>query len=435
MTEGSATNALVLLPGPVDGSPLGSGIRALELARAMSTQARVTLAVPGDAPASLDGMECVRFHPQDPRGLRAALRVADVVLSTPRWPRIMRALSRSDARLIFDLYDPEPLALAPGFPGQRRALRRLLYAYSVDRIADALRIGDQFLCSSERQRDLWLGMMLAERLIDADRYDHDRSLRSLIGVVPFGIPEQPPSSRGAGPRERFDAIDSGDEIVLWNGGLWPWLDAETAIRAIAKLAGDRQVRLVFMGAASYVPAQRAMAAARALARDLGVLDREVLFNDALVPYAERADWLLGADCALSAHDDQLETRFAFRTRLLDCIWSSLPIVCTDGDELAELVEREGLGKVAPVRDPDRLAMAIATVLDRGRTPFEPAFLRVAKRFTWRAVAAPLLRWLSVPPPPRAPGRARSGGERLRRGSYLLGRSALDAIGARDWPRL
>ena len=56
---------------------------------------------------------------------------------------------------------------------------------------------------------------------------------------------------------------------------------------------------------------------------------------------KRADWLLEADCAISTHEDHLETRFAFRTRLLDCFWSALPVVCTGGDELADLVEREG----------------------------------------------------------------------------------------------
>ncbi len=58
-------------------------------------------------------------------------------------------------------------------------------------------------------------------------------------------------------------------------------------------------------------------------------------------YEQRADWLLEADCVLSAHADHLETRFAFRTRLLDAIWAGLPIVCTGGDDLAEQVERDG----------------------------------------------------------------------------------------------
>ncbi|MBA2476756.1 MAG: hypothetical protein H0V40_12485, partial [Actinobacteria bacterium] len=37
--------------------------------------------------------------------------------------------------------------------------------------------------------------------------------------------------------------------------------------------------------------------------------------------------------AVSAHFDDVETRFAFRTRLLDCLWAGLPVVTTRGDAL------------------------------------------------------------------------------------------------------
>lgn len=429
------TRVLVVTSGDLHGAPLGSGIRALELARTLRDHGEVTLAVAGDAPTAVDGMPCVGFHPHDPLALAQPLRDADVVLCTPRWPRVMRAIRRSGARLVFDLYDPEPLALIPGFPGQRPAVRRWVAEYSIDRVAEALRIGDHFLCSSERQRDLWLGMMLAERLIDPGRSDDDPSLRSLIDVVPFGIPEERPAAQGQGPRERFPALDREHEVVLWNGGLWPWLDSETPIRAVARLAERRPVRLVFMGAAGGLPADRATERARGLASRLGVLDRSVFFNDAWVPYAERAAWLGQADCAVSAHTDSMETRFAFRTRLLDCLWSGLPIVCTEGDELAELVEREGLGAAVPPSDPHALATALEQVLDRGRGGCEAAFQRVRPRFAWSEVSRPLVRMLAGPAPPPAPGRSVGRAEGLRRALYLSGRRALDTVGVRDWPRL
>ena len=56
--------------------------------------------------------------------------------------------------------------------------------------------------------------------------------------------------------------------------------------------------------------------------------------------------------------DHLETRFSFRTRMLDYLWATLPIVCTRGDHFAELVEREGLGLTVPYGDPEALAAAI-----------------------------------------------------------------------------
>ncbi|MGI8945072.1 MAG: glycosyltransferase [Thermoleophilaceae bacterium] len=431
---------VVLATGPLAGEPLGSGIRALELARGLTRHGEVTLAVAGDSAAvgagaePVAGIPCVAFNPHDPRALEPLLARADLVLATPRWPRVMRMLRRSGARLVFDLYDPEPLALIPGFPGARPVLRRRLADYAIDRVAEALAIGDQFLCSSERQRDLWLGMMLSERLVGLARYDHDPSLRSLIDVVPFGLSEQPPAP-GPGARARFETIGERDEVVLWNGGLWPWLDAETPIRAAGLLAARRPLRLVFMGAAPALPARRAGERARELAAELGLLDRHVFFNDRWVPHEARGGWLLEADCAVSAHGDQLETRFSFRTRLLDCLWSGLPIVCTGGDEMADLVAREQLGAVADPGDPQALATALEQVLDRGRGSFEPAFAATRGRFAWGEVSRPLARLIDAPAPPRARGRGGGPARALRRGVYLGSRRALDAVGVRDWPRV
>jgi glycosyltransferase involved in cell wall biosynthesis len=429
---------LVVSQDQLDGTLAGTGIRALELARVLAGDGGdVTLAAIGSPPPEVAGLPCVGYHPQAPAALDGPLRAAEVVVSVPQWPLFMRRLRRSGARLVFDLYVPEALETIGGFPGDRRMVRALLTQFAVDRLVDALRCGSGFVCASERQRDLLLGVMLAERLVDQRRHAADPSLRSLMDVVPFGLPEHPPAQVGGGPRDAFaERIGRHDEIVLWNGGLWPWLDPETAIRAVAALAARRpSVRLVFMGAAHQVPAQRASERARSLARDLGVLDRVVLFNDGWVPYQRRADWLLASACAISTHQEQLETRFAFRTRLLDCLWARLPVVCTTGDDLADVLERGGGGHSVEAGDHHGAAVAIDTVLDRGRGAYAPALERIASRYTWPVVARPLARIVaeSVRPPRRAmplrPSHA------VRRGGYLAGRIALNAVGSRDWPRL
>ena len=433
-----ASRLLVISQDRLEGQVAGTSIRALELARALRDDVDVTLAAVGEPPRDVDGLPCVGYHPQDPRALRGPLAATDAVLSLPQWPLFMRTLRRSRARLIFDLYVPEALETMGGFPGDRPGVRRLLTQFAVDRATEALRAGDHLVCASEKQRDLWLGAMLAERLIAPARHDADPSLRSLIDVVPFGLPAAPAVASGeGGPRRRFaDAIGPDDEIVLWNGGLWPWLDPETAIRAVGLLARRRpNVRLVFMGAARQLPAQRTAERARALAAELGLLDRIVLFNDEWVPFEKRADWLLEADCALSTHDDHLETRFAYRTRLLDCFWARLPVVCTGGDDLGALVERERLGAVVAPRDPAAAAGALEAVITTGRAEFAPRLAAVAETQTWSRVAEPLRRMLAATPPPPPPRTPRAPGHAAREAAYSAARLALNAVGARDWPRL
>ena len=399
----------------------GVGIRAVELGRVLADAlgAEVTIAAAAHDGGDV-GLPVATFAPHAPAALDRLLAGADAVVAQPLWPLAMRRLRRSGARLVFDLYDPEVFGTLEHFRGRDRRLRALMGAFAADRIADALRSGHHVICASERQRDLWLGALLGARLVTPDAYDADPSLRERVAVVPYGVPATPPAPGGGIPRARL-GIGPDDEVVLWNGGLWSWFDAATAIRAIAVLRRRRpRARLLFMGASSAPPARAASAAARALARELGLLGEAVVFNDAWVPYAERGAWLRDAACALSTHVDHLETRFSSRTRLLDCFWAGLPIVCTAGDELAARVERDGLGATVPPGDPDAVAAALERVLARGRAAYGPALAAAAADHAWPRVAAPLVRWLGDPRRPAPMPRRRLSrplGERLRTAAY------------------
>jgi glycosyltransferase involved in cell wall biosynthesis len=414
----------------------GVGIRATELAKVLRSHGEVTLAA-AEARGELDGIPVVEFNPHDPRALAPQLERADVVVARPQWPLAMRMMRRSGARLIFDIYDPDTFATIEHYAERSPRRRRLMAAFSVDRLIEAMRIGHHFICASERQLDFYLGVMLAEGLITPAAYERDSTFRSLIDVVPFGVqPDPPERTGGQGIRDSFPGIAAEDEIVLWNGGLWDWLDAPTAIRGVAVLAERRpQVKLVFMGGSSG-RLHRAEKEARDLASELGVLDRVAFFNDGWVPYDRRADWLLDASCALFTHRRHIETRLAFRTRLLDCFWAGLPIVCTGGDELGERIERDGLGMAVPEGDADAVAAGLENVLERGKDAYSEGLRLTAEEYSWPAVAEPLVRFVaapSVPPRLRSERQSRSFSA-LRSTLYTGARRALNAVGLRNWPR-
>ncbi|MGA7672194.1 MAG: glycosyltransferase, partial [Nitrolancea sp.] len=136
--------------------------------------------------------------------------------------------------------------------------------------------------------------------------------------------------------------------------------------------------------------------ARALAKELDLLDRHVFFHD-WVPYEERQNWLLQSNVGLSLHLHSLESRFAYRTRMLDNIWCALPIVATEGDVLADLVEREQVGIVVKPNDPDAVADALIEALDPDRQrSFRENLSGLVERHTWEVVAHPLVRWCGNP---------------------------------------
>ena len=418
---------------PVGERMAGLGIRYWELARALSANARVTLAHGGDGDGERDGVRMLAYRPHAPARLRALIEESDTVVTHPQWPLLDRWLRRSAARVVIDLYCPETLETLELLASRPRLERLQRTAITIDRLHAALRTGHHFMCASETQRDLWLGAMLALRLIGPELYDRDPTLREVIDLVPFGVPERPPqrTAAGGGPREAIAGLGADSEIVLWNGGIWNWLDAPTAIRAVALLAQRRPAtRLVFMGVSAEHPAAaRATQAARSLCVELGLLDSVVFFHEGWTPYAERESWLAQADCALSAQAEHLESRFAYRTRVLDCFWAGLPVVCTAGDELAERVAADRLGAVAPPGDVQALAAALEQVLEHGRGAYAANLRAAAESRTWQRVSAPLARWIAEPGVPARPGDAAGVlgpalAQRLREAAYLTGGRAL-----------
>ena len=142
-------------------------------------------------------------------------------------------------------------------------------------------------------------------------------------------------------------IGNDDKVLLWGGGLYNWFDPRDAIRAVAELAETPHRRAPVLPGHQASAPRRARdggrVESRALAGELGVLDRHVFFNESWVEYDERQNYLLEADAGVSTHFSHVETTFSFRTRILDYLWAELPMVVTEGDHFAELVEREKLG--------------------------------------------------------------------------------------------
>jgi glycosyltransferase involved in cell wall biosynthesis len=252
-----------------------------------------------------------------------------------------------------------------------------------------------------------LGQLEACGRINPATYAADPSLRSLVDVVPYGLPETPPQATHPTVKGVWPGIAPADTLVLWGGGLWPWLDPETAVRAVALVAAQRPgVRLIFPGTRHPNPGLSAIRthneAARDLAAELGLLERVVFFGD-WVPYADWANVLLESDVALSLHFDTVETRLAFRTRVLDYLWAGLPVVTTMGDATSDLVTAYGVGCVVGYQAVEEVAAALLHLLDEPRDARAAQFARARQQYIWERAAAPLAAFCRAPR--RAPDRS------------------------------
>jgi glycosyltransferase involved in cell wall biosynthesis len=239
-------------------------------------------------------------------------------------------------------------------------------------------------------------------------------------------------------RSRLGLSDD-DVVVLWNGGLWNWFDPITVVHAALLAAKEEpRLRLVFLAG----PRPRAGRGedamnrqVRALAGELDPQAHVVKFVENWVPYRERADYLLDADAAVCAHQDHLETRLAFRTRILDALWAGLPVITTDGDVWAELIERAGAGLVVPCEDVGGMADALVTLgaSPEHRRAMGVAAAALADGYRWSRIAADVAPTLD----PAAPRLASVSSLRLRlSGLRLRATQAREAIGllAQGGPR-
>jgi GT2 family glycosyltransferase/glycosyltransferase involved in cell wall biosynthesis len=402
---------LVLTGDAIAEQMAGPAIRAWNIADVLSAEHDVRLittnpvCVPPEAPYPVSRA--------NPIQLARHADWADVIVLQGHTLELVPGLKkRSSTKIVVcDIYDPMHLELleqAKDDADEERALELT----AVTRVLNTqLERGDFFLCASERQRHFWLGHLAALGRLTPAMYDTDPTVRSLLAVAPFGLPGKPPQRTASPIRGRIGDIGQEDKVILWAGGVYSWLDPVTLVHAVERLSQRRSdVRLVFLGMRHpnpEVPPMDIGAHLRAVAGRLGLTGRHVFFNEHWVPYAERQNWLLDSDCGVITHHEHIETTFAFRTRVLDYLWSGLPIVTTDGDSFADLVRAEGLGVVVPPEDPAALADALERVLydaDFAQAARE-RIAEVRDRFTWETALAPLISFCRnpMPAPDRLPG--------------------------------
>ncbi len=380
----------------------GSGIRYWEFARQLGREFQVTLAAPAPVIEPAEGFRLIAYDEDAPAPLRQLAQRARVVVAGGYLLRAFPFLLTLDQPLVIDAYIPYPLevlelnsehSLVDQITGHADALLTLNLQFMC---------GDMFLCASERQRDLWLGLMLAQGRINPLTYQRDRTLRGLLDVVPFGLPEHLPQLERPVLRGIHSAVGATDRIILWGGGIWQWLDPLTLIRAVAKVIEQRSdVRLFFPGTrhpnVDTVPDMEMRRAALQLSGELGLTDRYVVFGD-WVPYDDRQNYLMEADLGASLHFDTVEARYSYRTRVLDYIWAALPMITSRGDVLSDLVQQHGLGKVVEPENVADVSAAILELLDvpdlreRTRSRFET----LAAELTWARVTEPLLGFCREP---------------------------------------
>lgn len=380
----------------------GAAIRAWNLAEILSQEHEVILATTSS--------HCERqsdhfaVEAADSRRFEMLERWAHIILTQGYSLSRIPALKISDKIIIIDLYDPFHLEALELSKDQRRWTREDTIGRAVQVLNEQIARGDYFICASNEQRHLWLGHLAALGRLNPLTLTQDNSLRQLIDVVPFGLPREAPDLIAPAIKGVVPGIGREDRVVLWGGGIYNWFDPVTLIRAAALMEKRApQVKFFFLGMRHPDPGSKQMSASyasRALAEQLGLVGRQVFFNESWVPYELRQNYLLDADIGISLHLDHVETEFSFRTRILDYIWAGLPIVATEGDTFARVIADSGIGLLVPPENPQAVVDALYQLVsdDSLALSFRKAADDLRPRYAWPEVAKPLLSFCRDPRP-------------------------------------
>jgi glycosyltransferase involved in cell wall biosynthesis len=421
---------LIMSRGAVGTYMSSPGIRAYYMSQVLAKalpEAQVTLAVPNatDQPEDIPGVEVVTYRNLTALGL---ISRHDIIITSGFSPHFAFLFPKK--KFVADLFSQYFMEWMELTKGEARGVKRAIWmnknrAY----LTMQLTLADFILCANERQRDTYIGMLSALGLIDPTSYDRDDTLRRWIDVAPHGVrPEEPAHDRQV-LRGVYAGIREGDTVMLWNGGVVSWYDPEPFLRALHLLSRERDdIKALFLG--TFYPGLSTslgygsrFKSAFQLARELGLYNRSVFFEFGWVPHSEVSNYLLESDIGICTYFDNLETRYSHRTRFVDLFWAELPMICTRGDVLAEMVQERNLGIAVPEGDTAAIAEAIRRLAD------DKAFyqqcrenLRALKpSLSWEVALEPLVRFCREGTSFAAPKSDRFLPVLSRAGEYMLAR--------------
>ena len=392
---------LIISRGTVGTYMSSPGIRAYYMAQVLARHvpdAEVTLAVPNvnDQPEAMPGVRVVHYTVASTTRLVAG---HDIVITSGLMPHFV--LSFAGKRFVADLFSLYPIEWLEQTKYEARGRKRAaLVRKNRAYIGMQLTMADFILCSNERQRDAYIGMLSALGLIDPAVYDRDDSLRRYIDVAPNGVRPDALHHERRVLKGVLPGVRETDKVVLWNGGTVSWYDPEPFLRALHLLSQERDdvkghfLATLYPGIEASLGYSERFTSAVQLAKDLGLYDRGVSFGLEWVAHEDVKNYLLESDVGICTYFDNLETHFSHRSRFLDLIWAELPIICTEGGVLADLVRTRGLGVVVPEGDAPAVAEAIRRLVD-DRTFYEACreHLRAVKPcLAWEVTLEPLVRF-------------------------------------------
>ena len=390
---------------PFDGDQIveGGGLRTWGLANALSSKhLEVRLLIPRSYLASeLQVNKFLTIIPYESASeLIVELEKASVVIYPAGAPHISNLCIESrdsSTILIADAYVPIHVEVASRQFHDKMQSEEIDFNSMSPYWLNALTSADIVLCASKEQQAYYLGILSATGHLRPSSYARIR-----IVVVPFGYF---PNQKKVFENLVENRIEEMPPLtILWYGGFYPWFDTTKFADVLLKLDSlisesnnlDYKVRII--GAENpFVEDENFKSHSKKEIRNLEQNDR-VTFSPWL-PFNERYKAFQDIDVVICLTSEGYENTLAWRTRYLDFIEYSVPLLTNSSDPLSTRIVNHHCGWKFNSTNSDELAIKLRDfILERTNLiKAKENYQVLQKELTWDASVSPLVDLLNLKP--------------------------------------
>lgn len=243
------------------------------------------------------------------------------------------------AQVIIDAYGPayiENLARDPSDMKNTYIGNKAVVDNTFNKV---LKRGDFFLYANEAQEKLYTGVLATLGIINQFTYKMDRLL-----WTPFGI-ENPSNKKLPNPYKKYGVKDD-DFVLLWFGGLYPWFDIREVLRAVKDISKTNKKLKFFLVGGNNPQNQHPDFVKNYFdtvnyVDEIGMKD-QITFID-WADYATRRGYYEHANAIISINNNGKENVYSWRTRVMDYLGSTTPLITNGGDPLSDEMVATGAG--------------------------------------------------------------------------------------------
>lgn len=344
----------------------GGGLRCWNLAKGIyeaGGNADVTLTYPEwydkqGTPTTHQGVNLQRWH--DANEIITQTNSFDTIIISFCYGdyslKVSEAL-RPGQRLVLDCYVPIHVEMCAR-RSQDRDGESAAYEIERERWEKVLTKGDLYLCSNENQLHYYRGILYQIGRLNPKNYENDP-----LVIAPFGIASEPALQKSAPIQEV--GVSPPLKRLLWFGGVYPWFNIECLFEAICILNSTTPCALVVVGVRNPFNGHPDFVRLADQVERLAESERYkgIIFLADWVKYQDRADWYLDSDLTVMVSADGVENEYAWRTRLVDYLWSDVHVATSGQDLLSKQMVELGLASKLELGDANTIAESLRLALE------------------------------------------------------------------------